>query len=261
MRTPDFAGYLEPIARTKSSNIEVFKDFTRMGACALAAWTREPEYLEIAKRYNKEELQEICKAFGSLIGQMENEPFEDLLGSYYQDAASKSTRDNRGEFFTPPCISELMAKIGFNAEKVIAEGKPVSVSEPTCWSGGMVLQIAKQLSPVVTWKKESHVDLLRATMQDISPVAVDMSYINMTSWGIPAHLIHGNTLSMEIWDQWKNMHWHRVWEDARLKTKQILEFLKDPGSTHTQQEVVSIGVDPQEIKTKETESGQFEFDL
>ncbi len=37
MKTPDFAGYLEPIARTKSSNIEVFKDFTRMGACALAA--------------------------------------------------------------------------------------------------------------------------------------------------------------------------------------------------------------------------------
>lgn len=98
-------------------------------------------------------------------------------------------------------------------------------------------------------------------MQDISPIAVDMSYINTTAWGIPAHLIHGNTLSMEVWNQWSNPHWHRVGETTRLRTKQILNFLKDPGTNHTQQEVVSIGVDPQEIKKKETESGQFEFDL
>ena len=52
---------------------------------------------------------------------MESEPFTDLLGSYYQEINSKATRDGRGEFYTPPEISELMAKITFNAEKVIAD--------------------------------------------------------------------------------------------------------------------------------------------
>ena len=78
---------------------------------------------------------------------MENEPFEDLLGQYYTETASKSTRDGRGEFYTPPEISFLMAAIAFRADEVIEKGKPVSVHEPACGSGGMILQMAKQLAP------------------------------------------------------------------------------------------------------------------
>lgn len=62
---------------------------------------------------------------------MEERPFDDLLGVYYQDIASKSTRDSRGEFYTPPTISRLMAHIAFNAEAVIEKGRPVTISEPT----------------------------------------------------------------------------------------------------------------------------------
>lgn len=81
---------------------------------------------------------------------MEDEPFEDLLGHHYLDVASKATRDNRGEFFTPPAISELMAKISFRADDVIEKNEPITINEPACGSGGMILQIAKQLSPVAT---------------------------------------------------------------------------------------------------------------
>jgi len=35
--TPEFPNYLEAIARHKSSAVEVFRDFVRMSACALAA--------------------------------------------------------------------------------------------------------------------------------------------------------------------------------------------------------------------------------
>ena len=65
-------------------------------------------------------------------------------------------------------------------------------------------------------------------MQDISPVATDMSYINTTAWGVPAHIIHGNTLSLETWNQWSNPHWHRVGENTRLRMEQVMDFLKDP---------------------------------
>ena len=120
---------------------------------------------------------------------MEAEPCTDLLGSYYQEINSKATRDGRGDFYTPPEVSELMARMAFNAEKVIADGRPVTVQEPTCGSGGMILQMAKQLAP----KEEglpSHVDLMRVTAIDIAPTSCDMAYVNLTAWGIPSEIVH-----------------------------------------------------------------------
>ena len=112
---------------------------------------------------------------------MQSQPFDDLLGIYYQDIASKSTRDGRGEFYTPPSISRLMAEITFNAESVIERGIPVTVGEPTVGSGGMILEMARQLAPKEEGKP-SYVDLMRVTASDISPVACDMSLINFTLW-------------------------------------------------------------------------------
>jgi len=73
----------------------------------------------------------MSKALGLLIDEMETHPYADLLGEHYQDIASKATRDNRGEFYTPPCISELMARITFRAEEVIKRGEVFTVNEPT----------------------------------------------------------------------------------------------------------------------------------
>jgi hypothetical protein len=41
---------------------------------------------------------------------------------------------------------------------------------------------------------------------DINPVACDMTFINTTLWGIPCTVIHGNTLSLQTWAQWVNIH-------------------------------------------------------
>ena len=199
---------------------------------------------------------------------MEDQPFDDLLGSYYQEINSKATRDGRGEFYTPPEISTLMAKISFDAEKVIADGVPVTVLEPTCGSGGMILQIAKHLAP----KEEgapSHVDLMRVTAIDIAPTSCDMAYINLTSWGIPSEIIHGNSLSNEFWSHWKNIHWMRVREDTRRELEAFKDLIEGsnlpaekpksetaPQSQETKQEQPRIV-----IPRRETSSGQFEFDL
>jgi len=75
----EYPNYLEPIARSKSSTVEVFKDFVRMWVCTLSAWTREEDYLEVASRYNRQELDEMGKALGSLTSEMEASPFDDLL--------------------------------------------------------------------------------------------------------------------------------------------------------------------------------------
>ncbi len=141
------------------------------------------------------------------------------------------------------------------------------MSEPTCGSGGIILKAGKLLAP----KEEgapSYVDLLRVDAIDINPVAVDMTYINTTMWGIPTRVTHGNALSMETWGVWENFHWKRVGENERIAYKEILRLLTEPapqaeekneeqpnqkGVFETNHDII--------VPKKEGESGQFEMDF
>jgi len=216
---------IETIARTKSSTVTVFADFCRMSACALAAQTREEDYFEVIKPYSKEELQQFSKALALLVQEAEAHPFTDVLGEYYLEIAAHSSKQARGEFYTPPPICEMMAKMTINTESVIKKGEPITVNEPACGAGMMVLAIAKQFSHIVQDGETSFVDLLRFTCQDINPVATDMCFINTSLWGIPAKVLLGNALSREAPQKtWKNIHWHRVGEDQRQQLLHVRDM-------------------------------------
>lgn len=230
----NFRDTIETLSRSRSSPISVFSDFVRMSACAVACQTREDEYFEVIRNYDQDELQSLCHAFACLVNEMQKKPFSDLLGEYYQTIASKSARDGRGEFYTPEHVSELMARITVNVEEVIAAGKPITVNEPTSGGGGMILQLAKQFSPLRTKQEKNHVDLLRVTAQDLSPVACDITFINTSLWGIPTQVFCGNTLANEFHSGWKNIHWARVGEDKRQAFLEIMSLIQqDPTSDNT----------------------------
>src|ERR1700688_2741173 len=94
----DFHKILERISHRHDTR-SVFDAFTRFTACALAAQTREAEYLEEAKRWEKPELESFAEALGALITEMETRPFEDMLGGYYLDfALSSKGQQWNGEF-------------------------------------------------------------------------------------------------------------------------------------------------------------------
>ncbi len=38
-----------------------------------------------------------------------------------------------------------------------------------------------------------------------------LAFVNTTLWGIPARVIHGNTLSGEYWAAWSNLHYLAPW--------------------------------------------------
>jgi len=201
----DFRKILREIARKKSDLLSVYRDFCRMGACCLALQTREEEYLEVVKNYTKEELDRIAGAFASLVNEMQDNPFTDILGVYYMEVGAKSVRDARGEFFTPKPVCSVMARMMVDVEQVKEEGRPITVNDPAAGSGGIPLATAELFAP-------DHVNLLRMTCQDISPLSCDMCYINMTLWGVPAKIIWGDTLRMTVEKVWCNIHWFRVGE-------------------------------------------------
>jgi hypothetical protein len=208
------------LAKMRGSVTEMFSDFCRMAACSLACQTREEEYLEIAGKYTRPELERVAHALANLVNDMELDPFSDLLGPIYMEIASKASVESRGEFYTPPAVCTAMAHIVVNAKDGVEKGLPITVLEPCVGSGGMVLAIAKGFAI-----PHKAVDLLRFTCWDISPLACDMAYINTTLWGIPAEIVWGDTLRATVNRSWKNIHWHRVGEDQRGANQKALDLV------------------------------------
>jgi hypothetical protein len=97
-RPSDFRKILERVSHRHDTR-KVFDAFTCFAACALAAQTREAEYLEEAKRWEKPEMDLFAEAFGALVLEMETRPFEDVLGGYYMEfALSSKGQQWNGEF-------------------------------------------------------------------------------------------------------------------------------------------------------------------
>lgn len=223
MRTGEptnFRKVLDHMTHSRQS-YEVFSGFCRLAACALAAGTREAEYLEEAKRWKPEELQQFAAALGTLINEMQEKPYEDLLGHYYMEfALSSKGQQWGGEFHTPKPICDMMARMTMGEIwKEIPEG-PIHVCEPACGAGAMVLGVAQE-TPA------EHRRRLRVTCIDIKVTACDMCFINTTLWGIPARIYHGNTISMEMWAAWRNIHWVCPWLPLAMNVRNLPPQVKN----------------------------------
>ncbi|MFD0894736.1 SAM-dependent DNA methyltransferase [Luteolibacter ambystomatis] len=248
MSNEGFRSVLLSIARTKGATVTVFSDFCRIAACSLAIGRREEEYLDTAKAYSRDELSDLSLAFAKLVQEMEQHPFTDLLGPFYLECAAHSSKQARGEFYTPPEISQLIARMTVDVEEVKRKGVPISVNEPACGSGGMALALAQLFAP-------DSVDLLRITAQDINPVATDMCYINLTLWGVPAHVVLGDTIRMTVTRAWKNVHWHRVGEDQRQALGRLKDLAGSVAQTTPDMEIPQRHFDPDDGR------GQFLLNL
>ena len=218
----NFRPILESIARVKGSLTAVFGDFACMAACAYALQTREEEYLDVAKRYERKELNQFAKAMGFMVNEMEAHPFTDLLGPYFCEVQSKFSRDAGGEFYTPQEVGRAMAKMSIDSDAVIEAAKPVTINDPAAGSAGLILSLAEEFA------KAGAIDLMRVTCQDISKVACDMAYINTTLWGIPTQIIWGDTLRNSRHKVWENIHWHRVGEPLREQAQTLKRLLTEP---------------------------------
>ncbi|MDR0532739.1 MAG: N-6 DNA methylase [Verrucomicrobiales bacterium] len=179
---------------------DTFASFCRLAACSLSVMTREPQYLEEAKRWKPDELKIFAEALAQLVMEMNNQPFADLLGPAWMDEAFGKRR--AGEFYTPQDISDLMAQMTLGNPKEMFKGRAyVTFCEPACGSGTMILSAAKVLG---FYRSRS-----LFTAIDISPIACDMTFINCTLWGIPCRILHGNALSNEYWAEYRTMFWPR----------------------------------------------------
>lgn len=91
---------------------EVFRDFVTMAALSLhnainKVEKLEEEYLSIIRRYDREDVDRFPGLLAALVEVLEIEPW-DALGQLYMELEIAS--EHVGLFFTPPEVSELMAR-------------------------------------------------------------------------------------------------------------------------------------------------------
>ena len=102
-----------------------------------------------------------------------------------------------GQYETPYTVSKFMAEINFSELEIsqkIANNHLITLSEPCCGSGGMIIAFAETMKEHnFNYQKHLYVEAI-----DIDEMSFMMAYIQLTLLGIPAKVIHGDTLSLKF---------------------------------------------------------------
>lgn len=196
--------YFNELAR-KHSLWNVFTDFCEMSALAIANsvdWAqydrREKRYMEIVKKYTKEEANKIASILAELTLALQEEP-TDVLGEIFMELELGNKW--KGQFFTPMSVSKMMADITIAdlPEEAVKEYGYFTVSEPAVGGGANIIALALAMKD----KGLNYQKQMLVTATDVDIRAVHMAFIQFSLLGIPAVVIHGNTLTVEEWEHWK----------------------------------------------------------
>lgn len=199
----------------------VFSDFVEMAAIALAnpldlaqAAKREARYMQIIGKYEADEQKRFPQAFGELVEALECGP-ADVLGAVFGELEQGNAR--AGQFFTPFEVCRLMARItvgdGVEMRERIAERGFVTASEPACGAGGQVIALAEAMTDAgINYQQHLHV-----TAVDVDARAAHMTFLQLSLLHVPAAVVIGNTLTLEVREQWLTpAHVLGMW-DAKLR--------------------------------------------
>lgn len=127
--------------------------------------------------------------------------FNDYLGELYM--RSETSNSKAGQFFTPYDVSKMCAEVSISEDVVkcgIEQDKILTLSEPACGAGGMVIAAAD----VLYYKYHFNISRnLLVECSDIDSRCVHMTYLQLGLAGIPAVIYRRNTLTMETWERWE----------------------------------------------------------
>lgn len=192
----DFISLFGETARHRN-RWEVFQDFIACTSIALRnAILKDPkleeDYLKLVGRYEKEDVNRFSELLAHLVNIMSVEP-HDALGKLFMDL--ELGNKHRGQFFTPDSVSQLMSglQMADMGEKIKQQGY-IAVSEPACGAGGMIMGIVKNMIEG-GFNPSQH---LFVEAWDVDKTAADMCLIQLSLWHVPAQVVVGDTLRLEV---------------------------------------------------------------
>ena len=178
------------------SPYNIFCDWIELMALSLAnslciihnqTWhEREKKYIQIAEKYSKDDMHNFVNMFAWLTKSFE-ERTSDILGEIYMESGCGNK--NTGQFFTPYNISLMVAESSI--PKAYDGSYPLTVNEPSCGGGGMIIAFAESLKK----KGFNYQQCMRVIAQDLDWKGVYMCYVQLSLLGIDAVVVQGNTLT------------------------------------------------------------------
>ena len=206
----------------------VYSDFLEIGAisirCSVDIIYRakgEERYKQIMNNYNDKEKAIFPKILGELTMALETPG--DYLGEIFMEVGLGNKWE--GQFFTPYHLCLLTAQVSLDGvEEKIKENEFVTLNEPACGGGAMIIAVAQALKEKGL-NPQRH---LKVTAQDIDIKSVYMSYIQLSLLGIPAQICHANTLSLEVFDVWETpLYILGGWKYRRQIEKEKIEVKQE----------------------------------
>lgn len=220
---------------------EIWQDFIIMSAISISnvfggpqKESREKMYQDRAGKYSKKEMAVFSQMLAEVVLDMERNPDQDYLGELFMSLDLGN--EWKGQFFTPYSVCRAMAAITYHKdlEANIAEKGWVSVSDPACGAGALLIAFANEC------RRPGHdVNYQTSVLfvaQDIDFLAGCMCYIQLSLMGCPGYVVIDDSLLMpstsldarglipkdgpNVWytpmyfrNEW---HWRRIWAQMDL---------------------------------------------
>lgn len=207
---------------------DVWSDFVIMTACAFSNSVdnshfkeREELYFKAAKKYNKQEWYLFPELLSHMTLALDNNTAQDFLGSIFMELNLGSSE--RGQFFTPYSVCDLMAKVcEDDICQVIEKNGYVTINDCCCGAGATLIagiNEAKRKLEKIGLNYQNHVLVVA---QDIDEIAALMCYIQLSLLGVAGFVKIGNSLTEPITneddgsDYWYTpMYFSDVWFTRR----------------------------------------------
>ena len=166
---------------------------------------REKRYLQVIKKYQKEEQTLIAEIFAMIFALLSSVVYDN--GRFYDNLGELFMRCNQGgssagQYFTPFQVSAMMARmiIGDEILEKTQNDGVLTLNDSCCGGGGMMMAALDVL------KNKYHVNYTRncfVLCSDIDLRCVHMTYLQLALAGVPAIVKHQDSLTGETWSIWK----------------------------------------------------------
>lgn len=211
-----------------SKNHDIRKSFEDFVLCSAYAISNScnynddmgQEYLNIAKKYEKDELNGFAKMLAYLQLEFNQDNPTDILGNIYEEIGMSNKA--KGQFFTPEPVCDFINSIMFsdkNISKTIEEKGYFSINDPACGSGRLLFSAIDFLN-----KKDIPIDKVFVEGDDTSLLCCCMTYINLSLRGVSGCVKHQDTLSQE--------QWHDFYTPAFVMNSELQDCIKKNNYEH-----------------------------
>ena len=208
---------------------DIWRDFITMFACSLSnpldkehRDKREALYLEIIKKYNKQEQELFPELAAQTVLALEENPEQDFLGSIFMSL--NLGNESNGQFFTPYHVCELMAEVTMDntVQKVEQDGY-ISINDPCCGAGATLIAAIHAARKRLEKSNLNYQNHVLIVAQDVDSTVALMCYIQLSLLGVAGMIKIGNSLTEPIInkDSTENywftpMYFSPIWTTRRL---------------------------------------------